>query len=502
MLPNGIPYALAVGNHDQTPIGNADGTTIGFNTYFGVHPTTGINHFAGKSYYGGTSTPARADNNFILLSAGGIDLIVISLEYDTSPDVEDLDWADALLKAHPNRGGIVISHWTVGTGNPASFSTQGAAMYAALKGNPNLLLMHGGHIAGEGRRSDTYQGRTVHSLLADYQSRSNGGDGWLRILKFRPTLNRVEIKTYSPTLDRFETDADSQFTIDMDLTGQGDPFVEIASRVSAPGAQTTSWNGLDLASRYEWYAEVTDGNSTTSTPFNTFTTAGTLFPPTASITSPTNGAEFMVGKPIPLAVNAQDADGTVAAVRYYSGTTLLGESLVAPHGFAWGGAPVGVHTILVKAVDNDGLEGIAQPIEIRVILGSPFEQWLQSSDLGGAFEDDDDDGLANVIEYYLGRRGDLAEGLATMVAVPSDQGLFRVTFPHKVGISDVTAEVQWSTDMKIWKRSGESNGVQTAIIQSHVISPTNQDPETIQATASIASGPVPAVFYLRLAVTP
>jgi hypothetical protein len=57
-LSEGVPYIVAVGNHDQTPIGDADGTTTNFNKFFGVHPTTGINHFAGKSYYGGTSEPA------------------------------------------------------------------------------------------------------------------------------------------------------------------------------------------------------------------------------------------------------------------------------------------------------------------------------------------------------------------------------------------------------------------------------------------------------------
>ncbi|RYD36909.1 MAG: hypothetical protein EOP87_04600, partial [Verrucomicrobiaceae bacterium] len=243
MLPHGIPYSMAVGNHDQTPIGNADGTTTGYNRFFGVHPTTGLNHFRNRPYYGGTSVPDSADNNHITFSAGGLDFIVITFEYDTTPDAEDLAWADALLKSHPNHCGIVTTHWTVGTGNPASFSPQGQAIYDSLKGNPNLILMHGGHIAGEGRRSDTYQGRTVHSLLADYQSREKGGNGWLRILTFRPALNRVDIQTYSPTLDRYETDGDSRFSLDVDLSGRGRPFVELGSRTVAPGTSSLTWTG-------------------------------------------------------------------------------------------------------------------------------------------------------------------------------------------------------------------------------------------------------------------
>ena len=382
MLPHGIPYSIAVGNHDQTPIGNADGTTTGYNRYFGVHPTTGLNHFRNRPYYGGTSVQNSADNNYITFSAGGLEFIVITLEYDTTPDAEDMAWADALLKSHPNHCGIVTTHWTVGTGNPASFSPQGQAIYEALKGNPNLILMHGGHIAGEGRRSDTYQGRTVHSLLADYQSREMGGNGWLRILTFRPALNRVEIQTYSPMLNRYETDSDSRFSLDVDLSGRGKPFVELGSRTAAPGNSSFTWAGRDPATRYEWYAEVSDGKSVTRTPVRTFTTGGTQFPPTVSFTTPSNGASFAQGSPVTLQVNATDSDGSVARVRYFSGTTQVGEATSPPFTFIWSDAPQGIHTLIAKATDNSGLETSATPVEIEVTAAPTVKLTTTDGDAG------------------------------------------------------------------------------------------------------------------------
>ena len=51
-------------------------------------------------------------------------------------------------------------------------------------------------------------------MLADYQERASGGEGWLRILRFVPADNKVYVQTYSPWLNRFETDADSEFTLD------------------------------------------------------------------------------------------------------------------------------------------------------------------------------------------------------------------------------------------------------------------------------------------------
>lgn len=366
MLPHGIPYSMAVGNHDQTPIGNADGTTTGFNTYFGVHPITRLNHFRNMSYYGGTSIPDSADNNYITFSAGGLEFIVISFEYDTTPDAEDLAWADDLLKSHPNHCGIITTHWTVNTGNPASFSPQGSAIYEALKSNPNLVLMHGGHIAGEGRRSDTYQGRTVHSLLADYQSRENGGNGWLRIMTFRPSQNRIEVQTYSPTLNRYETDADSKFNLDVDLSGRGKPFVELGAQTLPPGASSFTWSGRAAATRYEWYAEVSDGENTTKTPIQTFTTSGTEYPPNVSFTAPVNGASFPLGTPVTLRVNATDSDGKVEKVSYYTGTTLIGATESSPFTLVWSSPSQGIHTLIAKATDDSGLETTSSPIEIQV----------------------------------------------------------------------------------------------------------------------------------------
>lgn len=181
-FPDGLPYGICAGNHDQTPIGDANGSTAFYNQYFGIA------RFTGRNYYGGGHRGTN-DNWFDLFSGGGMDFINIGLEYDTTPDVTVLDWADSLLKAYPNRRAIVSTHNLINTGDPGTWSTQGLAIYDALKDNANLFLMLGGHVPGEGRRSDVFQGRTVHSLLSDYQGRSLGGGGLLRVVEDlrRPT---------------------------------------------------------------------------------------------------------------------------------------------------------------------------------------------------------------------------------------------------------------------------------------------------------------------------
>lgn len=198
-LPDGIPYGILPGNHDFP--------TENYNLYFGVP------RFSGRGYYGGHYEEDN-NNNYGLFSAGGMDFIVVNLQY--RPDGDILAWADALLKAHPDRRAIVVSHEILDA--DASFTFLGQAIYRALRDNPNLFLLLCGHVHTEARRTDVYQGRMIHTLLADYQDEPNGGDGWLRILLFSPRDHTIQVMTYSPTLDRYQTDADSQFTLSYDMS--------------------------------------------------------------------------------------------------------------------------------------------------------------------------------------------------------------------------------------------------------------------------------------------
>ncbi|WP_437509469.1 DNRLRE domain-containing protein [Sorangium sp. So ce1099] len=266
--PDGIPYCPAVGNHDQSPKGSTSGTSL-YNTYFGV------SRFEGREYYGG-HYGSDNDNNYGFFTGGGMDFIVISLEYDTTPDTAVLDWADSLLKAYPDHRAIVESHYIVGTGNPAAFGAQGQAIYDALKDNPNLFMLVCGHIAGEGRRVDTFGGNTIHTMLSDYQGRPNGGDGWLRYMVFSPANDTVSVYTYSTKFGTFETDADSQFTLSYDMAGTpAGPWVNLgtANDVSTGSTASIQWPGLLSSTTYEWYAAAQDCQAVSTTSPRTFTTA-------------------------------------------------------------------------------------------------------------------------------------------------------------------------------------------------------------------------------------
>jgi len=267
-LAEGIPYGISVGNHDQTPNGSASGTTNYFNQYFGQA------RFSGRSYYGG-HFGSNNDNFYDLFSASGIDFLVISLEYNTSPTDDVLTWAANLVQTYSARKVIVMTHY--GIDESAAFGVQGVAIYNKLKAYPNFILFLCGHIHqsdGEARRSDVYNGNTVHTLLSDYQGRTGGGNGLLRIYEFDPSANILSVTTFSPYTNTFETDSDSQFNLDINLATTANSF-GILSEMSSVTSVTMAcfnWPNLLPSSGYEWYVEVSDGQSTTTGPVWTFTT--------------------------------------------------------------------------------------------------------------------------------------------------------------------------------------------------------------------------------------
>lgn len=216
--PVSIPYGLAVGNHDEFPNQYpVSGTTHFYNKYFGVP------HFEGRPYYGG-HYGNNNNNHYDLFSAGGVNFIVVFLEFDGhNEEQKDVyNWANEILRKYADRKAIVVSHSILfynpvkGSNTPeAPFNAEGKTIYQSLKENPNLFMMICGHVGdnGEGYREDTWNGHTVRTFLSDYQSRPNGGHGMMRLYTFSVKSNTISVKTFSPYTNEEETDADSQFSV-------------------------------------------------------------------------------------------------------------------------------------------------------------------------------------------------------------------------------------------------------------------------------------------------
>ena len=89
-------------------------------------------------------------------------------------------------------------------------------------------------------------------------------------------------------------------------------------------------------------------------------------PPTASITSPANGAVFPRRPTFTITANAADSDGTVTSVEFRDGSTVLSQDTSAPYSYAWSNVASGNHTLRVRATDNAGAVTTSAAVGIRV----------------------------------------------------------------------------------------------------------------------------------------
>jgi len=208
-----IPYGVSVGNHDMT----RDGDSTLFQRYF---PESRFKDF---QWYGGAFHPNRSgsavsgnnSNSFQVFSAEGLDFIIFHLECNAPNNV--LEWVNRELTKHSDRRAIVTTHMDLGPmllprtldgyandpkgrmqwnkchndrGNSATMMWD-----KCYKKHDNLFLI----CSGDQRMSQAMHvteqgllGNSVHSCLSDYSS-----DGSLRLYRFIPDENRVDVITYN-----------------------------------------------------------------------------------------------------------------------------------------------------------------------------------------------------------------------------------------------------------------------------------------------------------------
>ena len=95
------------------------------------------------------------------------------------------------------------------------------------------------------------------------------------------------------------------------------------------------------------------------------TGGGTNTPPTASITSPGNGATFSAGTTITINATATD-NGSVTKVQFYKGNTLLGTDTTSPYQYTISNATAGSYALKVIATDNNGATTTSTTVNITV----------------------------------------------------------------------------------------------------------------------------------------
>lgn len=229
-----VDYAIAPGNHDYGPNGNAADRTTLFNDVFPYAEA------AARPSFGGAYEPGKLDNTWHHFDVGETPWLVLALEW--GPRQGAVDWAHRVMAAHPDHRAILITHaymyfdetryrWAERgaeqSWNPHAYGTaklpggvhDGQELWDELVSrHPGFLMTLNGHVLGDGLGrmvSEGAGGQPVHQMLVNYQMKEEGGMGYLRLLEFLPDGRTVQVKAFSPVTGEHRTDPQNQFVLEV-----------------------------------------------------------------------------------------------------------------------------------------------------------------------------------------------------------------------------------------------------------------------------------------------
>ncbi|MEQ1748058.1 MAG: Ig-like domain-containing protein [Prosthecobacter sp.] len=90
-------------------------------------------------------------------------------------------------------------------------------------------------------------------------------------------------------------------------------------------------------------------------------------PPTVMLSAPVNNSNVIEGDTVTLTADANDVDGTILKVNFYSGSTLIAEDSAAPFTWPLGALTSGSYTFNAKATDSQGLSASSADAGVTVV---------------------------------------------------------------------------------------------------------------------------------------
>jgi len=173
--------------------------------------------------YGASNFPLGSNENFYeTFNWLGNKYLILVLEF--VPRNAALAWARSILDDNLDKEVIVVTHSYLYSDNTTVDEcdtsdmigdSSGATQWTSLLGQyPNVSVVLSGHITNKfnaQRSAVAPAGNFVHQIFANWQTWTNGGNGYLRIMQFSPQSNSITVTTYYTGL--FLSDAGNQFIL-------------------------------------------------------------------------------------------------------------------------------------------------------------------------------------------------------------------------------------------------------------------------------------------------
>lgn len=219
-LDNKIPYIISTGNHEYGYRHSENGNTK-FPEYFPIERNKKWYDCAVAVYPNRNGVESLENAAFEFEQPAWGKILVVCNEF--APRDEVLAWTADLIKSDRFKGHKVIylTHSLLNERNasrtdnePYQISPRNWGQQVwdkLLQPSENIVLAICGHTGNPGDFEDSVAyrvdknsiGRDLHQMMFNVQVlgggwEGNGGDGWVRILEFKPDGKTIGVKTYSP----------------------------------------------------------------------------------------------------------------------------------------------------------------------------------------------------------------------------------------------------------------------------------------------------------------
>lgn len=219
-LDNKVPYIIATGNHEYGYRHSENGNTH-FPEYFPVERNKTWYDCIVAVFPNRSGIESLENAAFEFNEPGWGKMLVVCNEF--APRDEVLAWTAGLIDSErfKTHKVIYITHSLLAEKTADYTDNEPYDIYPRnwgrqvweklLKPSKNIVLALSGHMGDLGgfENSVAYRvdknaaGKNLHQMMFNVQTlgggwEGNGGDGWLRILEFKPDGKTISVKTYSP----------------------------------------------------------------------------------------------------------------------------------------------------------------------------------------------------------------------------------------------------------------------------------------------------------------
>ncbi len=195
-LLKGLPYGTLAGNHD------VGGSKKDFSAYCKAYGK----RTAKESFFGGSYQDGRC--HYDLIDAGRTRYVFVFVSCGL--DNGCIKWANKIFQKYPDRTGILCTHSYLTT--ELGLSNEGQRLHDTVVAvNPNVYMV----LCGDDYNcftvpetfdddGDGVKERTVLQIICNYQAAgSQGGSGYMRLMRVNEDAGIITFFNYSPTEDDF-----------------------------------------------------------------------------------------------------------------------------------------------------------------------------------------------------------------------------------------------------------------------------------------------------------